>query len=302
MKTKSKTNGYIIRSAAVAVLFSSAIASFTSAFNLPNRSPSLSWRFALPGGMVKSATQTKTLSFADRVAYQRAIEEVYWRHRIWPAAQPGAKPSLDKVMPRARIEKKVEDYLRNSQALEDYWQKPITPEQLQAEMERMVHHTKQPRVLREIFAALGNDPAVVAECLARPALAERLVTTLYAHDQRFHGQLKRRAEAELLVHGDVNQMKQTSGTYSELELVKDSTAENQSARADENGVRMDSREWNENVENLAAMFDSLAGRKASAHSKGATEDYRTIPVGKLSPLQEDEGHYYATAVIKKKTR
>jgi hypothetical protein len=36
-------------------------------------------------------------------------------------------------MPR-EIEKKVADYLRDSQALEDYWQKPITPEQLQAEM------------------------------------------------------------------------------------------------------------------------------------------------------------------------
>ena len=26
----------------------------------------------------------KALTFAERVAYQRAIEEVYWRHRIWP--------------------------------------------------------------------------------------------------------------------------------------------------------------------------------------------------------------------------
>src|SRR5206468_703913 len=33
--------------------------------------------------------------------------------------------------------------------------------------------TKQPEVLRELFAALGNDPFVIAECLARPVLAER---------------------------------------------------------------------------------------------------------------------------------
>ena len=135
------------------------------------------------------------LSLADRVAYQRSIEEVYWRHRIWPEANPGSKPPLDKVMLPAQIEKKVEDYLRYSQALEDYWQRPITPDQLQAEMERMASHTKQPGVLREIFAALGNDPFVIAECLARPVLAERLLTELYAHDQRFHGELKRRAEA-----------------------------------------------------------------------------------------------------------
>ena len=37
----------------------------------------------------------------------------------------------------------------------------------------MASHTKQPEVLRELFAALGNDPFVIAECLARPLLAER---------------------------------------------------------------------------------------------------------------------------------
>src|SRR5437016_4511802 len=124
----------------------------------------------------------RTLTFADRVAYQRAIEDVYWRHRIWPKANAGAKPPLDKVMSQAQIEKKVEDYLRNSQALEDYWQRPITPDQLQAEMERIASHTKQPGVLREIFAALGNDPLVIAECLARPVLAERLITELNNED------------------------------------------------------------------------------------------------------------------------
>ena len=77
-------------------------------------------------------------------------------------------------MSQAQIEKKVEDYLRNSQALEDYWQRPITPDQLQAEMERMASHTKQPEVLQELFEALGNDPFVIAECLARPVLTERL--------------------------------------------------------------------------------------------------------------------------------
>ena len=78
-------------------------------------------------------------------------------------------------MSQAQIEKKVEDYLRNSQALEDYWQRPITADQLQTEMERMASHTKQPEVLRELFEALGNDPFVIAECLARPVLAERLI-------------------------------------------------------------------------------------------------------------------------------
>src|SRR6476659_634355 len=93
----------------------------------------------------------RTLTFADRVAYQRAIEEVYWRHRSWPKQRPDPKPSLDAVMSQTQIEKKVDDYLRDSEMLEDYWQRPISAEQLQAEMERIAQHTKQPEVLRELF-------------------------------------------------------------------------------------------------------------------------------------------------------
>src|SRR2546428_2042689 len=89
----------------------------------------------------------RTLSFEERVSYQRAIEEVYWRHRIWPKERPDPKPSLDAVMSEAQPEKKVADYLRDSHALESYWQRPITTEQLQAEIDRMAQHTKQPEML-----------------------------------------------------------------------------------------------------------------------------------------------------------
>ena len=68
-------------------------------------------------------------------------------------------------MSQTQLEKEVADYLGKSQALEDYWQRPITAEQLQAEMGRMAIHTKKPEVLRELFAALGNDAFVIAECL-----------------------------------------------------------------------------------------------------------------------------------------
>src|SRR5437868_11915188 len=93
----------------------------------------------------------RSLSFAQRVAYQRVIEEVYWRHRIWPKENLDPKPSLDSMMSQAQLENKVEDYLRKSQALGDYWQRPITAEQLQVEMDRMAEHTQQPEVLHELF-------------------------------------------------------------------------------------------------------------------------------------------------------
>jgi hypothetical protein len=124
----------------------------------------------------------RTLTFEERVAYQYAIEDIYWRHRIWPVDNPDPKPSLHVVVSHREIEKGVEDYLRKSQLVAEQRGLPITASELQAEMERMETHTRDPDMLRELFEALGNDPLVIAECLARRILAERLVSQLRGHD------------------------------------------------------------------------------------------------------------------------
>src|SRR5438094_71137 len=232
----------------------------------------------------------RTLTFTERVAYQRAIENVYWRHRIWPEGRRDAKPSLDAVMSQAQLEKKVADYLRSSQALQDYWQRPITAKQLQAEMDRMAKHSKQPEVLREIFAALGYDSFVIADCLARPALADRLLRNWYCHDERIHGELKNRAEADLLAHPAVEQMKQTSGKYSEIELARSDNPGEKATRDSAHTVKLKSFEWGQTMHKLAATF----------HHRGAASQISdAVPIGVLSPLQEEETSYYATAVIAK---
>ena len=97
----------------------------------------------------------RALTFAERVAYQRAVEDVYWRHRIWPKERPDPKPSLDAVMSQAQIESKVQDYLRDSQALEADWHRPITAGQLQAEMDRMAQHTDPTRGVARSVCSTG---------------------------------------------------------------------------------------------------------------------------------------------------
>src|SRR6478672_3568326 len=157
------------------VLCSAAVCSMITGTLLAFFHPEASAKASHPAGAA--------LTFAERVAYQRAIEGVYWRHRIWPKENPDPKPSLDAMMTQAQLGKKVTDCLRESQELEDYWRQPITAGQLQAEMDRMARDTKQPEVLQELFEALGNDPAVIAECLARPILTERLIADLSKQDQ-----------------------------------------------------------------------------------------------------------------------
>ena len=273
----------------------------------------------LPAFLRSEARETRsqrTLTFAERVAYQRAIEDVYWRHRIWPGERPDGKPSLDAVMSQAQLEKKVGDYLRKSQALEDYWQRPIRAEQLQAEIERMAIHSKKPEVLRELFAALGNDAFVIAECLARPALADRLLTNWYGYDDRIHNDLKQRVQSDLQMHPTLEQMKTLSGTYREVEFIKSDGShqrhERVAAQANNAGSPPMGEKYRKTGSNVQQRcregFGLWVGRrsrrfKRRSHVSTAQEirraDYATIPVGKASPLQQDETSYFATAVIEK---
>ena len=154
---------------------------------------------------------------------------------------------------------------------------------------------------------------MIAECLARPVLAERLITELYGHEQRIHGELKQRAEADLLAHRSVSQMKQTSGTYTEMEWIKSDSAKDGSASADEKSaqaVKMNDSEWQESLTKTrkrSSTAETLEGKRlaclteasaagAAALQKGALAHIKT---GVLSPLQEDDAHYYAVAVMKK---
>jgi hypothetical protein len=117
MKKKSKISGYILRGTVAALLLSCVTIGLSSAINVTNDTPEASASEhntafgvnAHEGAASAEASaiqKNSTLTFADRVAYQRAIEEVYWRHRIWPAQRPDPKPSLDAVMSQAQLEKK----------------------------------------------------------------------------------------------------------------------------------------------------------------------------------------------------
>ena len=302
-RTESSTKAHLLRGAFYLL---SLLAICAIPFALAQRNSANQSRQFQKAGL---PSPKRTLTFDARLAYQRAIEEVYWRHRIWPKENADPKPSLDTVMSQAQLEKKVTDYLRKSQALEDYWQRPLKAEQLQAEMERMAQNTKQPEVLRELFEALGNDPFLIAECLARPALANRLLTNWYAHDGRIHGALKQRIKAELQAHPTIEQMKQLSGKYRETELAKSDAARDADDPGAPQSVKLNSREWDETVQKLAAIFgtaknsttrtDLLNSAARLAGSMPVTTLITQIKTGLLSPLREDETHYYVTAVLSK---
>jgi hypothetical protein len=126
-----------------------------------------------------SIVSARELTFEDRVAAQKAIEQVYWSHRAWPADNPGPKPPLSEILSDAAIRSRVESYLLESQALDVLWHRPITSADLQAELDRMAASSRDPMLLHELFEALGNDAQLIAETLGRQALASNLVRGEY---------------------------------------------------------------------------------------------------------------------------
>jgi N-acetylneuraminic acid mutarotase len=136
------------------------------------------------------AAEPATLSFQDRVNAQVAIERVYYKHQV------GVTKAFEQAVPQAVIEAKVRTYLKETSALEKIWNTVVTAEMLDHELRRMSAGSKMPARLRELYAALGNDPVLIRECLSRPSLVNRLTRNFFDFDATIHRAA--RAEADSL--------------------------------------------------------------------------------------------------------
>ena len=101
----------------------------------------------------------------DRVAAQRALEEVYARHR---------EPAGASTVPDAVLRAKVDRFLRESAALDRMWSTRIGADAVDRELARIAKQSLRPDILSDLFRALDSDPAKVAEYLVRPIVADRL--------------------------------------------------------------------------------------------------------------------------------
>lgn len=121
------------------------------------------------------------ISLEERVRLQRLYDRFIWDRRLWPRENKDPRPLFDDQVPESVTRDKVGDMLRQSLALEKFWDRPIAPAMLQRELDRMAAATRDPALLRQVFALFGNDPATLAECLARPILVERMIRAAYGY-------------------------------------------------------------------------------------------------------------------------
>ena len=175
------------------------------------------WILLLSG--VSPGQSSSTFSLGDRISCRASGSiQLYRRHRTGTRGDAASKISFEESVPPSVIQRNAEDTVLKSAALERFWGVNVTHFQpAGAELDRMAANSKSPDVLAELFAAVGNDPQAAAECLARPLLVDRLIQTYFASDQRFHGELKARVQAELAGAAPAT-MKNMSGQYREMRV------------------------------------------------------------------------------------
>jgi len=131
----------------------------------------------------------RDLTLEDRVRAQEAIERVYYSHLT------GASRPFEDAVAREVLDRKVRTSLKQSLALERFWSTPVTADMLLGESRRMACGTRMPERLRELHDALGDDPFLFEETVARAALVDRLSRNFYAYDQHLHAAARTEAEA-----------------------------------------------------------------------------------------------------------
>ena len=167
--------------------------------------PTLRWSRSPLAGVARavilacavSTSYARDVSMEQRVDAELALQRVYWTLRSFPTDNAQSRPGFEAVLPKEAATAKVVDYLRKGKALEDLWGVTISADLLQAEMRRMTRSSQSPEVLKELFSALGNDPLLIAECLARPAVTDRFIRDRYGRDRRLHAEARKRAENAL---------------------------------------------------------------------------------------------------------
>lgn len=227
------------------------------------------------------ATARDRLTADEHVAAQKAIESVYWKHRIWPKENKTAKPALEELLPDSKLNEKVISNLRKSAALKSFWQTLITPDQVQTEMKRMVKESKDHATLSEIFSALRNDPFLIAEGLVHPLLVEQKIRNLYSYDQRFHGALRKQAQAELNQFKTSKSWKDLSGIYLETTWV---LSEDWKPN-DSETFYLTTEEWEQFQNKLRQIFT------------GVTENQELLRPGIVSSIQENENQFFAITIL-----
>jgi N-acetylneuraminic acid mutarotase len=240
------------------------------------------------------------MTLDERIACREKIEDVYWAHRLWPNENQGQKPAREAVAPHAAIAARVEESLRYETAIGELWEEALSPQVIQAEMDREARASRDPAMLRELWAALDDDPSRVAECLVRPELAERRIKDRYANDPSLHGATRQRAVLEIEASATFDDLRAGSGQLLEVDWRRAGAGE---VRIPQPGVvYLAPEEWRRALGMLRAALGparaEARGRPGTRSGWPAGSELSGLPLHTLSALREDPERFFVKSVLR----
>lgn len=131
-------------------------------------------------GLAGGSVLSREIGFEERLRAQEAIERVYHSHL------EGSRRPFEQAVTRDLLERRVRTYLKESAALEEYWNTPITAEMLRRESERISGSTRFPDRLEEIRVLPNHDIVLFQETLVQAVLVNRLARSFLRDDDRIH--------------------------------------------------------------------------------------------------------------------
>lgn len=131
-------------------------------------------------------------SLRSAIDCEATVQATYWQLRS--DGKAGVFP-LDRY--RNVLVQRAERTAREVEYVRERRGRDIDARDLQLEIDRIERDTKSPEALKTLFAALGNDPQRIGECLAKPLLAERMSMDAFARDAQAQAGTRYRAETEL---------------------------------------------------------------------------------------------------------
>lgn len=138
---------------------------------------------------------SEPLTIQQRIDAQISIDKTLYENRIWPESNIAQKPSFESFYTREDAKRKVENYLKESNALEKLFNFKTTHIDIQNELNRIVANSKDKVLLKKIFDSLNNDPRLIAECLVRPLVVDKKIRSLFSSNQSFQKESRKSALA-----------------------------------------------------------------------------------------------------------
>ncbi|HEX4826183.1 MAG TPA: kelch repeat-containing protein [Candidatus Polarisedimenticolaceae bacterium] len=234
-----------------------------------------------------AASSTGDGASPDRVGDLAAIERLRFERRTWPGAKDATRPPFEVAVPEGVIRRRVERTLTESALLLERYGHGISKDDLRSELERMIRGSKDPAVLRAMFRALGDDPRRIAETIARPVVADRMLRDAFASDATIHAPLRDLAAAAVSHARGAGEACPAGAQC--VDLV----------------VRADQSDWNAFVKDLSHrrfQWPGMSRRPALLDLAEATKALASIPVGPWSDVTDGGSRYLAWRVTAKDAR